>query len=263
MEVTAWRCTHVAAVSWRKFSRRQLSISASKADRYSRQLEFPGGLVKVSIKRARRKTLAIHVLSACRVEMRVPLKCPWQEIDQFLESRHGWIENASESLASAPVVPELRYHDGAKHPYLGESIPLMLVRGRPMLTEFIQGRLVVRCSDPSDEAKVAAQIDQWYRRQAHLLFPELIEACRTRFPMALSYRGLVVRKMKSRWGSCSKQGEICLNSLLIRSPLQAIEFVIAHELCHLQHFSHNVAFYRLLTAIMPDWREREGLLMRG
>ena len=66
--------------------------------------------------------------------------------------------------------------------------------------------------------------------------------------------------MKARWGSCSSAGEICLNLLLMKAGLQQIDFVIAHELCHLTHFAHNASFYALLDEVMPDWKEREVLL---
>ena len=48
--------------------------------------------------------------------------------------------------------------------------------------------------------------------------------------------------------------------MLVQKPLAAIDMVIAHELCHLYHFSHSAGFYQLLGTVMPDWQDHEALL---
>jgi len=63
--------------------------------------------------------------------------------------------------------------------------------------------------------------------------------------------------MKKRWGSCSKQKGIILNTELVKAPSHTIDYVVMHELCHLKHYNHGKAFYRLLNSVMPDWRERK------
>lgn len=63
-----------------------------------------------------------------------------------------------------------------------------------------------------------------------------------------------VRKMRSRWGSCSHKGAITINSLLIQAPPICIDYVILHELCHLQEFNHSPRFYALMDQVMPEWR---------
>ena len=63
--------------------------------------------------------------------------------------------------------------------------------------------------------------------------------------------------MQSRWGSLSQAGTMTLNANLVRAPRACIEYVIAHELCHLMHRDHGTAFYRLLGRVMPDWESRK------
>ena len=71
---------------------------------------------------------------------------------------------------------------------------------------------------------------------------------------------LRVRKMRSRWGSCSRSAVITLNLELIRMPLPCIDYVITHELCHLVEFNHGPRFYALQARFIPDWKERKRLL---
>lgn len=68
---------------------------------------------------------------------------------------------------------------------------------------------------------------------------------------------LKIRKMKTRWGSLASGRRMTLNLWLIRAPRECIEYVIVHELCHLEHRGHGPAFYRLMEEMMPDWRTRK------
>ena len=63
--------------------------------------------------------------------------------------------------------------------------------------------------------------------------------------------------MKSRWGSCLPgKGTITLNLRLMAYPLSCVEYVVLHELCHFVHPNHSPAFHALMTALMPDWKQR-------
>jgi predicted metal-dependent hydrolase len=66
--------------------------------------------------------------------------------------------------------------------------------------------------------------------------------------------------MKSRFGSCSSKGNISMNIKLMKSTKDCIEYVMAHELCHLMQMNHSKNFYSLLSDFMPDWRERKNKL---
>ena len=65
---------------------------------------------------------------------------------------------------------------------------------------------------------------------------------------------LTVKSMNLRWGSISAQKKLFLNLSLIQAPLECIEYVILHELCHLEKFHHGPEFYRNLEKILPDWK---------
>ena len=65
---------------------------------------------------------------------------------------------------------------------------------------------------------------------------------------------LLVRYMPKRWGSAHKNGRIALNPQLVRAPSLCIDYVIAHEICHLKYPNHGAGFFRLLDAIFPNWR---------
>jgi predicted metal-dependent hydrolase len=64
-----------------------------------------------------------------------------------------------------------------------------------------------------------------------------------------------IRRMKTRWGSCTAKGVITLNLRLIQVQREMIEYVLVHELCHLREHNHSPAYFRLLDRALPEWRE--------
>ena len=71
---------------------------------------------------------------------------------------------------------------------------------------------------------------------------------------------LILRAMKSRWGTCSNDGRVTLNLKLMQLDIDLLDYVIVHELCHLREFNHSPRFYALLDAAMPDWKQRRRTL---
>lgn len=225
-----------------------------------RYLEAGDELIEVAIVRRRRKTLAIHVFPDRPVELRAPMRCPAAAIEAFLAERRDWIVDALGRLAGGKAPVSRRYVAGERHGYLGAALALQLMEGRTRRVSVAGDCLSVRCRSPEDPNEVRKALEAFYRSEALRLLPERLRICRLRFPGVLEDPPLTVRKMRAKWGSCSSRGEICLNTLLMQKPLEAIDFVITHELCHLRHFAHNKSFYRLMDRTMPDWREREKLL---
>lgn len=76
--------------------------------------------------------------------------------------------------------------------------------------------------------------------------------------------GFAIRRMKSRWGSCSvSAGTIRISEALAHYPETCLEYVVVHELCHLLEPSHNARFKALMTRFLPDWKARKELLNRS
>jgi predicted metal-dependent hydrolase len=235
-----------------------------KSHPYHRLLEYPDQKLDLQIIRGKRKTMAIHILQddqpeRIRVELRVPLRCLWYDIESFLSSRHDWIYESAVALSKLPREPVPKYTEFELHYFLGQAFPLRLFKGSGKVINE-NGFLDVYCQDTTCEIKVAKQLEKFYKTRSLVIFEERLQVCLSEFPIDVDPRGLRVRKMKSRWGSCSQSGEICLNTLLVQRPIEAVDFVITHELCHLVHFSHNKHFYALMDRAMPKWKDKESLL---
>ncbi|MBL4626433.1 MAG: M48 family metallopeptidase [Roseicyclus sp.] len=94
---------------------------------------------------------------------------------------------------------------------------------------------------------------------------QFFEVPLNRFPDPETFRphGIVIRQLRQRWGSMSPARRLLLNKRLIEAPIDAIDYVITHELCHITEPHHGPAFFDMLDVILPDWKKRKHRLEKA
>jgi predicted metal-dependent hydrolase len=217
------------------------------------RLDTPCGPAR--FRRSSRKTLAISVLPDGALELVAPEDAGEADILAKVGKRSGWIRRQRSLFAGWNAHRHAPRHvSGASHRYLGAQYRLKVAAGEPSTVKLAGGYFRVTCPDPSEE-NVRALLEAWMRLRAEEIFSRRIKAwepwCERR---GLPTPVLRLVKMKNRWGSAGRKGIIRLNPELIRAPSLCIDYVIAHEVCHLAHPDHGRAFYRLLGRFCPDWR---------
>lgn len=159
-------------------------------------------------------------------------------------------------------LPEYRYISGEKHLYMGERYPLNILE-KPV------GRASIELRDDEihitsgrlGKSAVQVLLEKWYRQQSAEQFAVRLAAlCRAADWVKGKPPDLRLRKMKRTWGSCSSKGMITLNPHLVKAPENCIDYVIAHEVCHLRELNHGKAFYALQEHLFPTWREAKAHL---
>lgn len=211
------------------------------------------------VKFQRRKTLVLYVLDDGSVEVRAPYGVAHHEIVRFVETRAAWVLK-TRALQQQRRRWQTALEPGATVWFLGETFTLEVGIGTGPAVLRGEGVLRVEARDPFDLPLLARMLNGWYREQALDVFSERLVSVCARFPGIETVPELRVRKMRRRWGSCNRGGRITLNSELVKLPPALIDYVIAHELCHLFEFNHGRGFYRLLQAVMPEWKQHEALL---
>jgi predicted metal-dependent hydrolase len=230
------------------------------------RLQYGTTAIDYELVYSRRKTLAIHVYPDGSVVVRAPLGTRLDRIADVVRKRAAWILRHQRQFRdyAAPKLLPRRYVSGEAYRYLGRQLRLKLVSDTVGRVRLSGAYLVVGAPDPGDRQRVARLVDGWYRRRARRVFAERLRACFPGVePLGVRYPDLLVRAMKSRWGSCGASGRITLNLRLIQAPTDLIDYVVLHELCHLVEHNHSPAFYALLDRVLPDWRERRQALQRA
>ncbi|MDP4027979.1 MAG: SprT family zinc-dependent metalloprotease [Gallionella sp.] len=204
-----------------------------------------------------RRTLGIEVHPDMSVVVRAPADCDPATIRDRVGKRASWISKQLTNFERySPRTPARQYVSGETHLYLGRQYRLKVVAGEPASVKMNRGNLVLILSDKADPDRVKALLHRWYLDHARQIFIDVLDEFIPRFKGHQRPR-LIVRAMQSRWGSLSPSGTMTLNANLVRTPRPCIEYVVAHELCHLKHRDHNTSFFRLLRQVMPDWEKRK------
>jgi predicted metal-dependent hydrolase len=193
--------------------------------------------------RARRVRVTVDAVRG--VEVVLPRRAPEREAAAAIRELRPWIERRVAELAGARAAVAAR---GDTVPYLGRTLSL---RGEP-------GRMrVARRGDvllvPAGEERLPA-LERWYRRAARAeIAPRLDRACAL---AGVSYSGLTIRGQRTRWASCSRSGAMSFNWRLLLAPEAVLDYVVWHEVCHLEVMDHSSRFWRLLASRSPGYREQ-------
>ena len=162
-----------------------------------------------------------------------------------------WIERRVAELERARAAVAGR---GGTVPYLGQALRLVVQPGRTRAHRRGLELLV-----PDGDAQRPA-IERFYRRAAHTeIAPRLDWACAQ---VGVSYERLTIRGQRTRWASCSRSGTISFNWRLLLAPGPVLDYVVWHEVCHLEVMDHSPRFWGLVAQRCPDYRERVRWLRR-
>jgi len=219
--------------------------------------------VPYRIRRSDRARRARIQVSSDGVEVVVPRRLPLREVEPFVEEKRKWIERTLRRMAEAEAErPPARLEDGGEVPYLGERLRLDVRveagRVRPHVARLGE-TLRARVGLPGREA-VEDALERWFRRQARDEVAWRLDAAVARADT--SYSRLQIRGQRTRWASCSSDGAMSFNWRLLLAPPEILDYVVEHEVAHLEVHDHSERFWSLLASRSPDVREHERWLRR-
>jgi predicted metal-dependent hydrolase len=217
--------------------------------------------VPYRIRRSDRARYARILVGGDGVEVVVPRRFPLRDVEPFVEEKRPWIERTLRRMRESETdFPPARLEDGGELPYLGERLGLTVRaergRARPHVARRGEGLSVAL---PVGGSLVDA-LESWYRRRAREEVGARLDAAVARAGAA--YTSLQIRGQRTRWASCSSSGAMSFNWRLLLAPAEILDYVVEHEVAHLDVHDHSRRFWTLLASRCPDWREHERWLRR-
>jgi predicted metal-dependent hydrolase len=217
------------------------------------------------IRRSDRARRARIVVDADGVEVVVPRRMALRHVEPFVREKQPWIERTLRRYRDAqidgPVRIDLR--DGGEVPYLGEQLDLD-VRVEPGRTRpHVRRRadvLTVKVGEPG-RAAIRDALEGWYRREARREVAWRLDDAVAR--AGTSYTRLTIRAQRTRWASCSSKGSMSFNWRLLLAPPEMLDYVVEHEVAHLEVLDHSPRFWRLVEQRCPGYRQHERWLRRN
>jgi predicted metal-dependent hydrolase len=201
--------------------------------------------------RTHRKTIALIVQRDGRLVVRAPIRASDDAIRRLVESKEDWIRAKQQQVKATYLsIEPKKFVNGEGFWYQGQIYELEIVDHRsPALSLDGSFRL-------SRHALYKARrvFERWYRQQAALVLPERVQWQASRH--GFTYNQVKITSARTRWGSCNSKGTLCFAWRLIMAPLPVIDYVVAHELVHLQVKNHCKEFWSRVRLIMPDYKQR-------
>lgn len=206
--------------------------------------------------RENRKTLSLTVMPNLRIYVKSPHEANDERIELFLKRKWFWLQKQLNFFKKYQrKIYEREYVSGESLLYLGRQYKLIVKQSDEERVSLSKGQLLVfSTTEVSDGRNNKKLLDKWYSKKIEKVFAERLQLMKERF----DYRTmpeLSIRKMRKRWGSFLNKEKIFLNSALIHASKDCIDYVIAHELCHMKYKKHDDKFYKLLGEKYPNWQK--------
>ena len=189
----------------------------------------------------------------------VSLSTPISAVEEMIGKNANWVLKKLDEWSHRRVVPQM-WQTGTTLPFMGDALTLMLdvandAVKRKTTVEQIMGHLFVRghfAGNSTDVAAIEKAVVAWYKKQALPHFAQ--RAFFFAKLHGLTPPRVFLSSANSRWGSCNSRREVRFSWRLIKARPALIDYVVCHELAHLRHMNHSVAFWQEVERMCPDYR---------
>ena len=239
----------------------------------------------------RRKTVSIFVDPFEGVFLRASLSPSLGKLSKLVHSKAVWILDKQRRInETIGHFPKREFVTGESFLYLGRQLRLKVLKSKNKLNPYNTrdkkkldsrfhgndifgarvavkgGRFLVsingKNSDLDKIKTVRGLLSVWYKKHVEKVLLKRVTLYSKK--LRVSVPEVILANQTKRWGSCNRKGRISFNWHIIMAPMSLVDYVVAHELCHLRHNNHSEDFWKLLGAIMPDYEaRRERLRMEG
>lgn len=222
------------------------------------ELKHNNQIVQVSVKRSKRKTIGIKIGANGEVQLSAPLGIAQKTLEKLVNEKKEWIfSKLSEVKSKQAQVGEHTYMDGDRFLYMGQEFVLEV-----QVVPFVKGS-VVNIKDntlkiivkSADSELIKKTLEVWYRNQAQSILRTRVDFYKTQ--LEVHPVDIRVKDQKRRWGSCSSNQRLNFNWRIVMAPIEVIDYLVVHELCHLKEMNHSKAFWAHVEQILPDFKRHQ------
>ena len=210
------------------------------------------GFIKQII-RSNRRTLALQITPDASLIVRAPKKVSEKTILKFVQKKIKWILH-HQKLARESYRPSVKreFVDGEEFLYLGEWHKLFVIRDVKPLFVFNENKFLLSESFLPNAKQL---FEQWYRKQAYQVIKDRVRLYAE--TAGLSFKRISITGARKRWGSCGPKGTLNFSWRLIMAPMKVVDYVIVHELAHLDERNHSQNFWKKVRLLFPNYQQAE------
>lgn len=175
-----------------------------------------------------------------------------EQIENLLLKKASWIQNSRVKFEQKKG-KTLNFSSTMELYFMGNAYPLVLKRFEKKRTKLLfEEHQFTLYYSAYNETIFQTHIDNFYKKEAQLYVPQLVSYWADK--MLLSPSNIRFRKTKRQWGSCSGKNVLSFNTMMMKLPKNVIEYIIVHELAHIQHKHHQKTFWQLVESYLHDYK---------
>lgn len=212
-----------------------------------------GQAVPYSVRRSQRaQRPSLRVMPDHTLLVTLPQHTPVQIVGELLQAHERWILR---TLARTAPLPPTDVRHGSLLPYLGDSYQLLheprdqvrlsVIGDHTQGTITVQGQLTLPA--------VLSGLERWYRHEARRELTARVEMLAPQ--LGVRYSRLTIRDQSTRWASCSSTGTLSFSWRLLLAPAATVDYIVMHELAHLQEHNHSSRFWALVAEHCPNYQQ--------
>ena len=225
-------------------------MSAPSSFNTKHQIIYDNNVLEFQIIRTQRRRKTNEILIEYgNVSVRTSTSSSLKEIELLVSKKAKWIfkkikeQDNPESSIKVPI-----YQDDSTLPFLGKNYRLRIVGHSSNLLCFTNNGFVIY----TNRKNVKRIYEQWLADIAYpIISPIIVKYSKL---LNVSPKKILLKKLKSRWGSATYHNIINVNIHLLKAPLDVIEYVILHELSHLIERNHSKQFWKIVSDYMSDYK---------
>lgn len=225
------------------------------------KFEYGSRLITFNLIYRKRKTMSIEVETTGEVTVIAPVGTYTDDVIEKVKSRAGWIVSKQyESKFINDTKIKREAVSGESYMYLGRNYSLDIRVDENIdniSVKLFQGKFVVN-TYIKDEDLIKKAMENWYREKTLAKVKERVSYYSSYFNDEVT--DVKVKEQKKRWASCTSKNELLFNWRCVMAPVFVLDYIVVHEMCHMEYKNHSKDFWNRVCAVMPDYEVRRSWL---
>jgi hypothetical protein len=200
----------------------------------------------------RRRTVGITIERDGSLILTAPEQTPESQLQEIVHQRSQWIyKHLIRKEALNPSVPKKEYVSGEGFPYLGRNYRLKIIPddASQEKLKYYRGRFLLQ---QSSQHKGRELFIEWYKTHLKPHLQSKVDQFKHR--VRVNPNSIQIRELGNRWGSCNAKGDLYFHWRVAMLPSEIVNYVVVHEMAHLQEHRHNPTFWETIACILPNYK---------
>ena len=203
------------------------------------------GEIEYHVRFGKQKKIIIQIDSVGIVTVKAPNNTEIENLEKAISVKSKWIIDRLSEISDLKDKPDMKlYQENGQFFYLGKEMEL---------SELIK-------TEGLSEDTLKANLEKFYITSCRKVVVERIKIYQKK--LGVNPKSVEVIKSHTKWGTCDADRKITFNLRLVMAPIEIVDYVVVHELCHLIHMNHDRSFWRLLGSVLPDYKLRQDFLLK-